>query len=149
MSVASSVVQERIKVGKATLEVGWSRTTAVATVPQAMCGASELPCDITSVHKQVEIKKTGNMKQTQACRMCSKNKSKGVTQKKFPFLCINYDDFFCHDTESSKTGSEPRCCFWAHMYESYKNTGSAPGTWITSYDQWNEQRVNKCVNDKE
>ena len=148
-SVASPVVQERITVGNTTLEVGWILATAVATVPQARYGAPKLPCDITSVHKQVKIKKTGNAKRTRACRICSKNKSKGVTQKKPPFLCIHCGDFFCHDIESSKITIEPRCCFWAHMCESYKNTGSAPGTWITLYDQWNEQRVNRCINDDE
>ena len=109
---SNSVVKEKITVGNTTLEEGWLLATAVATVPQAIYGTLELPCDITAVHKQVKIKKTGNAKQTQVCRICSKNKSKGVTQKKPPFLCINCGDFFCHAIESSKAGSEPRCCFW-------------------------------------
>ena len=73
---------------------------------------------------------------------------KGITQKKPPFLCIiEGGDFFCHDIESSKAGSEPCCCFWAHMCEKHKESGAASGSWVTSYDHWNELCVNRCIDD--
>ena len=146
-SFSSSVVSPaRTRIGNTTLEEGWSPASAV-TIVEAPRGAPPLSCDITAVHKQVKIKKGTKAKRTRACRICSQNLRKGITQKKPPFLCIECGDFFCHDIESSKAGSEPRCCFWAHMCEKHKESGAATGSWVTSYDRWNELRVNRCIDD--
>ena len=143
-------VDTQVTVRNATLPVGWSVLGKEQTV-SCPSDAPLLPFDITSVHKQIKVK-IAKGERSRACNMCGPHKKHGpgyitLKQKKPPFLCIECNQYFCHDTLSPKAGCEPRRCFWSHICQHYKNLGGATTKWLQEYESWEKDQILRCIDD--